>query len=133
MSIDDAGKKRILDLHELNEIRNEAYENSNIYKAKMKAFHDKHHRRRKIYANQKVWLYNSKLRLFPGKLKSQWDGPYIVIEIFHCGVVLLCDPKTGQQFKVNGKRLKPYLKNEGLQPLVEIGLKELGHSVDDPL
>ena len=42
LSMDDARKKRILDLHELNEIRNEAYENSNIYKAKMKAFHDKH-------------------------------------------------------------------------------------------
>ena len=40
--MDEAGKERIIDLHELAEITNEAYENSNIYKAKMKAFHDKH-------------------------------------------------------------------------------------------
>ena len=51
----------------------------------------------------------------------------------YCGAVLLNDPKTGQQFKVNGQRLKPYLENEALQPPVEIGLKELGHSVDDPM
>ena len=55
-----------------------------------------------------------------------------MVEIFHCGAVLLCDPKTSQKFKVNGQRLKPYLENEALQPPVEIGLKELGHSVDDP-
>ena len=99
----------------------------------MKAFHDKHLRRREFHVNQKVWLYNSRLRLFPGKLKSRWDGPYIVVEIFDCGVVLLCDPKTGHQFKVNGQRLKPYLENEALQTPVEIGLKEPGHSVDDPM
>ena len=52
--MDDAGKKRILDWHELNEIINEAYKNSSIYKAKMKAFHDKHLRRREFYAIKKV-------------------------------------------------------------------------------
>ena len=76
ISMDEAGKKRILDLHELTDIRNEAYENSNIYQAKMKAFHDKHLRRREFQVNQKVWLHNSRLRLFPGKLKSRWDGLY---------------------------------------------------------
>ena len=131
--MDEAGKKRILDLHELAAIRNEVYENSNIYKAKMKAFSDKHFRRREFHVNQKVWLYNSRLRLFPGKLKLWWDGPFIVVEIFHCGAVLLCDPKIGQQFKVNRKRLKLYLENEALQLPVEIGLKEPGHSVDDPM
>ena len=82
----------------------------------MKAFHDKHLRRREFHVSQKVWFYNSRLRLFPGKLKSQWDGPYIVVEIFHSSAVLLCDRKTCQQFKVNGQRLKPYLENEALQP-----------------
>ena len=95
------------------------------------AFHDKHLRQREFYVNQTVWLYNSRLRIFPGKPKSRWDGPYIVVEIFHFGAVLLCDPKTGQQFRVNRQRLKPYLENEALHPLVEIGLKEPGHSVDD--
>ena len=111
LSMDEAGKKRILDLHELTKIRNEAYKSSNIYTKKMKAFHDKHLRWREFHVNKKVWLYNSRLRLFPCKFKSRWDGPYTVVEIFHCGALLLCYPKRGQQFKVNGQRLKPYLKN----------------------
>ena len=98
----------------------------------MKAFHDKHLRQREFQVNQKVWLYISRLRLFPRKLKSRWDGPYIVV-LFYCAAILLCDPKTGQQFKVNEQRLKPYLENEALQPPVEIGLKEPGNSVDDPM
>ena len=39
--MDEAGKQRKLDLQEIEEIRNEAYENSRIYKEKTKAFHDK--------------------------------------------------------------------------------------------
>ena len=35
-------KKRILQLSELYEFRNEAYENAKIYKEKTKAWHDKH-------------------------------------------------------------------------------------------
>ena len=93
----------------LQELRNEAYENSLIYKAKMKHFHDKNLNRRDFQVDQKVWLYNSRLKLFPGKLKPRWDGPYIIREIFSNGVVLILDPKSGMQFKVNDQRLKPYV------------------------
>ena len=37
-----AGEKRLLQLSELDEFRNEAYENARIYKEKTKAWHDKH-------------------------------------------------------------------------------------------
>ena len=37
-----AGEKRVLQLSELDEFRNEAYENARIYKEKTKAWHDKH-------------------------------------------------------------------------------------------
>ena len=39
--LDMAGKYRKLQLNELEEIRNEAYENVRIYKKKIKVFHDK--------------------------------------------------------------------------------------------
>ena len=71
LSLDAAGKKRLLQMHELQELRNEAYKNSLIYKAKMKHFHDKNLNRRDFQVDQKVWLYNSRLKLFPGKLKSR--------------------------------------------------------------
>ena len=67
---------------ELEELRNDAYENAKLYKARTKAFHDKHIIRKVFEPDQKVWLFNSRLHLFPGKLRSRWDGPYIVREVF---------------------------------------------------
>ena len=70
MSLDAAGKNRLVQMHELQELRNEAYDNSLIYKSKMKSFHDKNLNRREFKVNQKVWLYNSRFKLFLGNLKS---------------------------------------------------------------
>ena len=75
----------------------------------MKTFHDKHILRKHFKPNQQVWLFNSKLKLFPGKLKSRWDGPYTVVRTFPYGAVEICDPKTRNIFKVNGQRLKLYV------------------------
>jgi len=69
-------------LNELDELLNEAYENAKIYKAKTKAFHDKMIFRKSLEPNQKVWLFNSKLKLFPGKLRSRWNGPFVVQQVF---------------------------------------------------
>ena len=76
------------------------------------AFHDRNIKRRTFHVNEKVWLYNSCLKLFLSKLQSRWDGPYVVVESFDNGSVLISDPKSGKQFKVNGHRLKPYLTVE---------------------
>jgi hypothetical protein len=59
---------------------------------------------------QKVWLFNFKLRLFPGKHRSRWDGPSIVTSVSPHGVVELQDLKDGNLFKLNGQRLKPYIE-----------------------
>ena len=52
-------KKRVLQLSELEEFRNEAYENAKIYKEKMKAWHDKHIIRKEFESGQRVLLFNS--------------------------------------------------------------------------
>ena len=104
LSLDQAGKERLLQIQELQELRNEAYQNAEIYKAKNKAYHDKHMKRRSFHVHDKVWLYNSRLRLFPGKLHSRWDGPYEILEVYDNGSVLILDPKTQNSFKVNGHR-----------------------------
>ena len=116
LSLDQAGKEKLLQLQELQELRNESYQNVEIYKAKNKAFHGKHINRKKFYVHDKVWLYNSRLKLFPGKLRSRWDGPYEVLETFDNGLVLILDPKIKNSFKVNGHRLKPYIGEEGPPP-----------------
>ncbi|CAN6557480.1 unnamed protein product [Malus baccata var. baccata] len=108
MDLDAAGLRRKLQLCELEEIRNEAYENARIYKEKTKAFHDKMIRAKTFSIGQKVLLFNSRLRLFPGKLCSKWVGPFIVTNVFPHGAVQIKSLKTQQEFKVNGHRLKPY-------------------------
>ena len=102
-----AGEKRMLQLSELDEFRNEAYENAQIYKEKTKTWHYKHIVRKEFEPDQQVLFFNSRLKLFPGKLKLKWSGPFIVVQIFPYGGVEIMHLKKGQ-FKVNAQRLKPY-------------------------
>ena len=66
-----AKEKRLLQMNELEELRNEAYDNARIYKEKTKKWHDQKILRREFKAGKQVLLYNSKLKPFPGKLKSK--------------------------------------------------------------
>ena len=54
LSLDEAGKQRLLQLLELQELRHDAYENTVIYKDNTKAFHDRHIRPRSFQVNDKV-------------------------------------------------------------------------------
>lgn len=74
-----------------------------------------------------MWLYNSRLKLFPGKLKSRWDGPFMISKIYECGAVLIINPKTCRNFIVNGQRLKPYLESEPLHEATSIPLEGPPH------
>ena len=104
-----AREKRLLQMNELEELRNEAYDNARIYKEKTKRWHDQNIPRREFKAGEQVFLYNSRLKLFIGKLKSRWSGPYIVITSTPFRVVTLKD-ESGNEFKVNGQRRKLYLR-----------------------
>ena len=103
-----AKEERLLQLSELEELRNEAYDNARIYKDKTKKWHDQRILRKEFRAGEKVLLFNSRLKLFPGKLKSKWGGPYIVVSSNTFGTVTLRSD-TGEEFRVNGQRLKHYL------------------------
>jgi hypothetical protein len=65
--------------------------------------------RRSFEPGQKV-LYNSRLHLFLGKLKSQWTGPFIIRLVFPHGAIEIEDSKNDNTFKVNGQRLNPFLE-----------------------
>jgi len=110
MDLDQAGVQRKLDLVELEELRNDAYENAKIHKSRAKRFHDRMIMRKVFTAGQKVLLYNSRLHLFAGKLRSRWSGPFIVQTVYPHGAVDIMNPGNGDVFKVNGQRLKPYLE-----------------------
>jgi hypothetical protein len=76
----------------------------------MKKAHDQIILRRSFEVVQKVLLYNSRLHLFPGKLKSRWTGPFLVRTVFTHGAIEIEDPMNGDTFKVNGQWLKPFLE-----------------------
>ncbi|XP_062119164.1 uncharacterized protein LOC133832903 [Humulus lupulus] len=104
-----AGQNRLLELNELDEFRNEAYENAETYKENSKEFHDKRIIRKDFQQGDKVLLFNSRLKLFPGKLMSRWYRPFIFVVLLPYGAVRIHSEKTGH-FKVNGQRLKHYLE-----------------------
>ncbi|XP_035829977.1 uncharacterized protein LOC118479527 [Helianthus annuus] len=105
-----AGKNRFLQMHELEEVRDEAYEKSWAYKERTKALHDKHLKQVKEFKyGEKVLLYNSRLKLFPGKLRSRWHGPYVVKQVFPYGTIEV-ENEDVQRFKVNGHRLKHFVE-----------------------
>ena len=115
----EAGAHRKLQISELEEIRNDAYENLKIYKAKIKEFHDKRILRKDFRVGEKVLLYNSRLHMFPGKLRSRWIGPYLVHKIYPHGAIDIIHPNSSNITKVNGQRLKPFLENYPLDESVE--------------
>ena len=106
-----AKEERLLQLNELEELRNEAYDNARIYKDKTKKWHDQRILRKEFRAGDQVLLFNSRLRLFPGELKSKWSGPYTVMSSTTFGAVTL-RTDAGKEFKVNGQILKHYLSRE---------------------
>ncbi|GKB05500.1 hypothetical protein Tco_0833695 [Tanacetum coccineum] len=94
-------------LNELNELRDHAYENSLIYKEKTKIIHDSKIKNHVFNVGDRVLLFNSRLKIFLGKLKTRRSGPFTVTQVFPYGTVELSQ-NSGLNFKVNGHRLKHY-------------------------
>ncbi|XP_040956132.1 uncharacterized protein [Gossypium hirsutum] len=124
MEMGTAGRARKLDIQELEKIRNDAYENARVYKEKTKAFHDKMSTRKQFSIGQKVLLYDSTLKIFAGKLRSKWIGPFTITNLFSNGVVEIQSEETRKCFKVNGQRLKPFYENFQTHTIEEIVLEE---------
>ena len=122
LDLSQAGPHRKFQLQELEEIRLEAYENSRMYKEKTKLIHDKMLMRKEFSIGQKVLLYNSRLKLFSGKLRSRWLSPYIVTQIFPYGVVQIVEPGTDRVFTVNGHRLKLFQEKLSVDTIEEVRL-----------
>ncbi|GJT99447.1 reverse transcriptase domain-containing protein [Tanacetum coccineum] len=101
-----AGDHRKLQLNELSELRDQAYENSLIYKEKTKKLHDSKIKNRIFNVGDQVLLFNSRLKIFSGKLKSRWSGPFTITEVYH-GTAKLSQA-DGSTSKSNCHRLKLY-------------------------
>ena len=111
-------------MNKLNELRLEAYESSQIYKERNKRWHDKYILKKRFDEGDMILLFNSKLRLFPGKLRSQWLGSFQVTNVHPHGMVEVSS-ESNSSFKVNGQRLKPYFVGEPIEKVAIHTLTDL--------
>nr|GFA59942.1 reverse transcriptase domain-containing protein [Tanacetum cinerariifolium] len=100
-----AGDHWKLQLNELSELRDQAYENSVIYKERLKKLHDFKIKNRIFNIGDQVLLFNSRLKIFSGKLKTRWSGPFTITRVFPYGTIELSQP-DGPNFKDYPRRLK---------------------------
>nr|GEY19349.1 reverse transcriptase domain-containing protein [Tanacetum cinerariifolium] len=84
-----AGDHIKVQLNELNKLRDQAYENSLIYKEKTKRLHDSKIKDLVFNIDNRVLLFNSRLKIFSGKLKSRCSGPFTISHVFPYGTVEL--------------------------------------------
>ncbi|XP_070010981.1 uncharacterized protein [Nicotiana sylvestris] len=109
---DVAANLRVAHLNELYDFRYHAYTSSSLYKEKMKYLHDKYIWKKEIKKGDLVLLFNLRLRMFPGKLKSKWSDPFKVVGVTPVGALDLKN-KNDEVFRVNGHRVKHYLGKVG--------------------
>jgi hypothetical protein len=90
MDLKAAGRKRKIQIAELEEWREKAYHSAKLYKERTKRWHDKHVKTKQFKPGDKVLHFNSRVHLFGhGKLRSKWEGPYIVLHATDHDVVTL--------------------------------------------
>ncbi|XP_076951085.1 uncharacterized protein LOC143624257 [Bidens hawaiensis] len=119
LDLSSAGKNRFHQLHELEELRDHAYAHSYSYKHRTKELHDRKLKGNKQFkCGDRVLLYNSRLRLFTGKLNSRWLGLFTITEVFSYGTIEIED-ESGK-FKVNGHRLKHYIGDKVVEQTTEV-------------
>nr|GEW65365.1 transposon Ty3-I Gag-Pol polyprotein [Tanacetum cinerariifolium] len=93
------GDHRKVQLNKLNELQDQAYENSLIYKEKTKKIHDFKIKNRVFNVGDRVLLFNSRLKNFSGKSKTRWTGPFTIAQVFPYGTIELSQT-DGPNFKV---------------------------------
>ncbi|XP_016490833.2 uncharacterized protein LOC107810553 [Nicotiana tabacum] len=122
--METTGTNRVNGLHELEEFRFQDFESAIVYRDRMKLMHDKHILNRNFEPEELVLLYNSRLRLFSGKLKYRSSGQFRVVQKFPSGAVEIESEDGTNKFTVNGQRLKHYLgmtkeKRDNLEIMLE--------------
>nr|GEY97606.1 reverse transcriptase domain-containing protein [Tanacetum cinerariifolium] len=102
-----AGDHRKLQLYEPHKLQDQAYKNFLIYKERAKKLHDSKIKNRIFNVGDQVLLFNSRLKIFSGKLKTRWSFPFIITKVYPYGTAKLSHA-DGSNFKVNCHRLTHY-------------------------
>jgi hypothetical protein len=111
LKLDEARKQRVMQLNELEEIRQDALQRTILVQNQRRKWHDKYIKKKHFQSGDWALLFDSKYKNFKGKLTTRWLGPYEVETIFYNGSVRIKTIDDSQNsFIVNGHRLKVYNK-----------------------
>ncbi|XP_016581702.1 uncharacterized protein LOC107879098 [Capsicum annuum] len=92
----------------MDEFRLGAYERAELYKERIKKYHDRRIEKQDFQKGDVVLFFNSRLKIFLRKLKSKWSVPFRVKKVYSSRVVELKN-EDGSVFKVNGQHVKLYI------------------------
>nr|XP_019069461.1 uncharacterized protein LOC109120263 [Solanum lycopersicum] len=120
MDWNEVVEQRLYGLIDLDEFCLKAYEIPSIYREKMKKYHDQKIEKREFAIGDLLLLFNSRLRLLPGKLKFKWTGPFLITKVYPHGAVELQN-KEGARFTLNGK------KSRAIKGMRRVSMKWLKH------
>lgn len=115
LNINAAGKAWRLQLNELEEWRLQVYVNAKIYKERTKCWHNQHINKKSLHPGKKLLLFNSRLLLFPKKLRTRWSRSFVE----------LTNEDDTNAFKVNGQWVKPYYGDGNDQDKVFVDLRKI--------
>ncbi|GKD17501.1 reverse transcriptase domain-containing protein [Tanacetum coccineum] len=118
--LNTASDHQKVQMNELNDLRDQAYQSSLIYKEKTKKIHDSNIKNRVFNVGNRVLLFNSRFKIFSSKLKTRWTGPFIIAQVFPYGTIELSQTDR-PNFKVNGYRLNHYFGGD-IPPMVVLDL-----------
>jgi hypothetical protein len=111
MDLDEAQKHRILQVNELDEIKQDSLQRTTLIQEHRTKWHDKYIKKKSFQSGDWALLYDSRFKSFKGKLSTRWLGPYEVDTIYDNGSVNIKTIHEDQtSFVVNGHRLKVYYK-----------------------
>nr|GEZ43116.1 reverse transcriptase domain-containing protein [Tanacetum cinerariifolium] len=124
-----AGDHQKIQLNELNELRDfnvgdRLLQDSLIYKEKMKRIHYSKIKNRVFNVGDRVLLFNSRVKIFSGKFKTRWSGPFTITKVFPYGTVELSQA-NGPNFKVNDHCIKHYFEGDVPQLTLAISSESL--------
>nr|GEZ03714.1 reverse transcriptase domain-containing protein [Tanacetum cinerariifolium] len=111
------GDHRKVQLNELNELRDQAYENSLIYKEKTKRHHNSKIKDRVFNVGDRVLLFNSRLKIF----SKQTEDPLVwtiyyhpCVSLWHCRVI----PNRRTKFQGEWSQTEHYFGEDMLKMVV---------------
>jgi hypothetical protein len=111
MNLSDAQQQRILQLNELDEIRQDVHSTKPFVQQQRKRWHDKFIRKKQFKLGDWALLFYSKFKNFKGNISTHWLGPYEIEMVFENGSVQIKTIDEDQvSFLVNGHRLRLYHK-----------------------